>query len=209
MVIYNVPFYPNTKDDTHCVQACFKSILKYFLNKNFSFKELDKLTKKAKGKGTWFFPMYLELSKIGFDVREIYEFDYVKYLSEGKNYLYKNFPKVKVEWYLKNSNLLDVKDYIRSALKVIKHENRKASLTDFERLFSDGYLVVSDINYFALQRKPGYASHAVVIYGFDRDNFYLHDPGLPPRKSLKVRKKLFQKAGGDNLSAFKLVSDLP
>lgn len=204
MVRYKVPFYPNTKDDTHCVQACFRSILKYFLHKDFSFKELDKMTKKTKGKGTWFFPMYLELNKLGFDIREIYEFDYQRLLEEGENYLYKTFPKKQVEWYLNNSNLMDVKDYIKDALKVIERENRKASLKDFEDLLSKGYLLISDVNYYALQQKPGYGSHAVVVYGYEADNFYLHDPGLPPKESLKVSKKLLQEAGGDNLSAFKL-----
>lgn len=204
MIKYDVPFFANTKDNTHCVQACFKSILKFFIpDRDFSFNELDQMTKKAEGKGTWFIPMYLELKKMGFDIREIYNFDYERFYKEGEKYLRKVFNSEQVDWYLAKSNLLDVKDYIPQFLDSIKPELRKANIDDFEDLLSVGYLIISDVNYYAIQGKAGYASHAVVVFGFDKDNFYLHDPGLPPRENLKVSKKLFQRAGGNNLSAFR------
>ena len=94
--------------------------------------------------------------------------------------------------------------YIPAALKVIHQENRKATVKDFEELHSQGYLLISDVNYYALRQESGYSSHAVLMYGFDNKQFYLHDPELPPKKGLQVNKKIFQEAGGDNLSAFKL-----
>lgn len=40
-----VPFYPNTPDQTHCVQAGIKIVLKSFLpDRDFSMEELEKLT---------------------------------------------------------------------------------------------------------------------------------------------------------------------
>jgi len=205
MIKYNVPFFANTKDNTHCVQACFKSILKFFLpERAFSFAELGRMSKKSEGKGTWWFPMYLELKKMRFDIKEISNFDYEKYYKEGKKYLQEIYTNEQTNWYLEKSNLLDVKKYIPEFLVLVKPEVRKATNEDFERLLSEGYLLISDVNYYAIQGKVGYGSHAVVVFGFDEENFYLHDPGLPPRENLKVSKKLFQKAGGDNLSAFKL-----
>lgn len=164
------------------------------------------MSKKVEGKGTWFIPMYLELKKMGFDILEIYNFDYQRFYKEGEKYLRKVLNRKQADWYLVKSNLLAVKNYIPEFLDSIKPALRKATIKDFEELLSQGYLIISDINYYAIQGKDGYASHAVVIFGFDDENFYLHDPGLPPRKNLKVNKKLFQKAGGDNLSAFKLTN---
>ncbi len=205
MIKYDVPFYSNTKDNTHCVQACFKSILKFFLpGRNFSFKTLDQMSKKAEGKGTWFIPMYIELKNLGFDILEIYDFDYQRFYKEGEKYLRKVLSEEQVDWYLAKSNLLAVKNSLPEFLDLIKPALRKATIKDFEELLSQGYLIISDVNYYAIQEKPGYASHAVVVFGFDDENLYLHDPGLPPRKNVNVSKKLFQKAGGDNLSAFKL-----
>lgn len=33
--------------------------------------------------------------------------------------------------------------------------------------------------------------HYVLMTGFDKDSIYVHDPGLPGRKDLRVRKKEF------------------
>ena len=50
----NIPFFANSADNTHCVQAAFDTILKTFLlERDFSIYELDELTKKASGKATW------------------------------------------------------------------------------------------------------------------------------------------------------------
>lgn len=54
MVNKNIPFYSNTSDDTHCLQACLKMLLKYFYpNEEYSWEELDKLTGKKEGMWTW------------------------------------------------------------------------------------------------------------------------------------------------------------
>ncbi len=205
MILNKVPFYANTEDNTHCVQACFKSVLRFFIpNRDFSFDELDQLSKKSEGKGTWWFPMYLELKKMGFDIKEISNFDYEKYYKEGEKYLKEIYTKEQGRWYLEKSNLLDVKKYIPEFLVLVKSVVRKANNNDFERLLSSRYLIISDVNYYAIRGKVGYGSHSVVVFGFDDEYFYLHDPGLPPRENLKVSKKLFQRGGGDNLLGFKL-----
>jgi len=45
-----VPFYPNTEDNTHCLQACLKMVLKYFIQeKEYSYEDLDRVTAKVPG----------------------------------------------------------------------------------------------------------------------------------------------------------------
>ena len=52
MIIRNVPFFPNTADNTHCLQAVLKMILKYFEpQKDYSFEELNILSDKAPKSG--------------------------------------------------------------------------------------------------------------------------------------------------------------
>lgn len=208
MILYNFPmnvlFYANSADNTHCVQACLKSILKFFLpDKEFSFKQLDQMTRKIEDKGTWFFTIFPDLIKQGFDIVQIENFDYLRFYQEGKAYLYQALPQHRADWYFNNSNLMAVKDDIKDSFKNVNLQVRPATLKDFEGLLSQGYLIITDINYHALMEEPGYDSHSVVIYAFDDKHFFLHNPGLPPRSNVKVTKELLKKAGADNLTAFK------
>ena len=46
----SVPFYSNTKDNTHCFQAVIKMIAEtYWPDKSYSWDELDVLTQKKEG----------------------------------------------------------------------------------------------------------------------------------------------------------------
>lgn len=70
MYMKNVPFFANTPDDTHCVQASFRIILKYFLpERDFSYDQLDKMSRYRLGKSTWWPPMLLELQKLDLEVK--------------------------------------------------------------------------------------------------------------------------------------------
>lgn len=76
-----VPFFANTVDNTHCVQACFRMALKYFLPElDFNFGKLDAMTHKVEKKGTWWFPGLVELKKLGIQSKMICAFDYKRYL---------------------------------------------------------------------------------------------------------------------------------
>lgn len=199
-----VPFFANTTDDTHCVQAAFRMVLKHFLpDKNFTFKDLDKMTKKQQGKGTWFLPMHIALTKIGFAIHDIETFNYQQFYKQGNAYVKERFSKEQADWYLKNSNLLAVKQSIPEYLKIVKHEIREATLHDFETFLDQGYLLMTDINGDALNHWKGYTSHAVVIYGHSKQYFYIHDPGNPPHKTMKISKKRLIRIGANNLSAYK------
>ena len=71
-----IPFYANLKDDNHCLQACFKMVLKYYFPKrNYSFKELDKVSQHISGKWTWQGAFLLVLYKMGFEIVNIDAFD--------------------------------------------------------------------------------------------------------------------------------------
>lgn len=91
-----IPFYANTKDDTHCYQAAFRSVLKYFYSsKQFTWKQLDLLTGKKKGLWTWPMVGLMNLKEMGLEVISINIFDYQQFADHGGSYLLKLYGEEK------------------------------------------------------------------------------------------------------------------
>ena len=84
---YDIPFYSNTEDDTHCFQAVIKMVLKFFWpDKEFTWAELDKITAKVEGLWTWQMAGLLWLDANGFEVKDIEAFDYDQFIKKGGDY---------------------------------------------------------------------------------------------------------------------------
>jgi hypothetical protein len=191
----DVPFYANTGDGTHCVQACLMTMLKYFLpEKDYTYEEMDEFTYKQKGKGTWWFPFVLKLKKMGLQVVDVSAFDLAEFYKSGEKYLRATHRVEVADWILEKSNLLEVKKYITEFLEKVDFRNRTATLEELKELLNDGWLVGIDLNSRALNEKEGYSSHMVIIFSFENGIFTLHDPGLPPKANRKVSEKLLTKA---------------
>jgi len=206
-----VPFYSNTPDDTHCFQAVIRMVLKYFLpDQEYSWKQLEKMTAKKKGLWTWPMQGLMNLKKIGFDVVNMEDFDYGRLSKEGNSYLIEKFGKEVGKSQIKHSDIPQERKIAKEFVKVFGSETKLPTITDIKKLLRKGYLVVCNVNFKALDGKSGYSGHSVLLFGFDRENLYLHDPGLPPRKNRKVPIKRFIKAWAypstreKNLHAFKI-----
>lgn len=197
MKLAKVPFYKNSKDDFHCVQACLKSVLKIcFPNKNFSFNYLDKVTMHKRNKLTWDFAMLLFLLKMGFDVVYITKFDYKKFARQGDKYL-RFFWRDDVYQYQKKYS--DLKQERSLATKLVKNKKvsfskRPARFSDLKRLFKNKYLVMVSINPFVLDGEDEYGSHMVLVTNITKKFIYFHDPGNPPRPNRKASIRKFWKA---------------
>jgi hypothetical protein len=190
-----IPFFSNTKDATHCVQAAFRSMLKYFLpDREFSWAELDELSKKEEGKGTWWFPLLLEIQKFGLEIIDVSPFDLGRYYEEGEEYLIATQPPEVVGFMLHKSNLTKVKQYIPKFLEAVDFQNRTATLEELKKLVSSGWLVGVDLNSRTLNKKEGYSSHMVTVFGCKDGYVIFHDPGLPPCPRRVVSEKLFLQA---------------
>jgi len=69
-MILKVPFYANTSGDgNQCYQVAMQSAIKYYLDKDVSVDELDKLTGRRNGKMTWTSQLVPPLYDFGLDVR--------------------------------------------------------------------------------------------------------------------------------------------
>jgi ABC-type bacteriocin/lantibiotic exporter with double-glycine peptidase domain len=208
MIKLDVPhFVDNTKDKMRCVQACLKMILKYFLpQRDFNWKQLDRITHKVPKKGTWWFAFYPELLELGFEVATYRKAEYFRnLLRKGLKYLYEVHPKRVAEWYLAHSNIKNVMYLIPIVLKKFRFSSRRASLKDVTKCLRAGYLLIADVNARTIHKKSGFASHAVVVTGFDRNNIYINDPANEIGKNMSVPRETFLKAWHDrSLVAFRL-----
>ncbi len=188
-------FYGNTKDDTHCYQACIRIVLKaIFPKKEFSFEELDKLTNKPKGKWTWYPASLVSLDNMGLTVKLYSMFNYKRFSIEGEKYLYDSFSKDDADIIIKNSDVSSaVKDTKKMLKKGIFHK-KSMNFKDVENFFKKDYFIILWVNSRLLNRFNGFVGHFVVLIGFDKNYVYIHDPGRPPRPNRKVLKKHFLKA---------------
>lgn len=212
MIIKNVPFFSNTPDDTHCVQAAFRMVLKYFFSKKtFNWEKMDQLTGKKKGLWTWPMIGLMNLKKMGFDVLHFTLFDYEKFAKLGDAYLRElnndnNVTKAQTEHSDLDYERKNALDYSKSKI----HKKILPTLEDVKDFLEKGYLLICNVNSKTLSQKEGYIGHSVVIFGYDEKNLYIHDPGLPPLKNRKVSYQIFSKAWEytnpkqKNIRAFKL-----
>lgn len=185
------PFIPNSKDDMHCVNAVFRMVYKYYIGKDFTWKELDKLTKTIPGKATWTFIGEMEFAKRGIEVTNIEPVDYEQLYQEGVTYLTNIVGKDTADYYLQKSNIASVLKYIPEYLSYVHHETRRATIDEIINLLKAGNLIGAEVNSTILNDKPGFSLHFVLLYDFDGKHIILHDPGLPPIKARHVSLKEF------------------
>jgi hypothetical protein len=195
MIKFGVPFYSNTPDDTHCFQASIRSVLKYFLpRKEFGWAKLDKMTAKKKGLWTWPTQGLLTLKKMGFDIVDMEDFDYSAFIQEGGEYLIEKYGEEVAKEQIKNSDIAQEKRLAREFVKVFGNQSKLPGIKDIKNFLDKGYLVICNVNAYALDSENGFAGHFVVVIGYNEGSLYLHDPGSPPRKDRKVSFKRFIEA---------------
>ena len=117
------PFIPNSKDNLHCVNAVFRMIYKHFLDQNFTWKEIDKLTKAIPGKVNWTFIGETDLAKKGLKVKNIEPLDYQKLYDEGVDYFRKTLGEETSDYYINRSNIASIIKYIPDFIDHVDHDH--------------------------------------------------------------------------------------
>lgn len=211
--IKNLPFYPNTSDDTHCFQAGLKMILKHFIpEKDFTFEELDKISMKRDRLWTWPMAALIWIQENGFEIINIENFDYGSFIQNGGQYLIEEFGEEMGNAQIKNSDIEQERKLSKLFLDKIKTQKAVPQKEDIIKLTDKGYVVAVNVNSRVLNGKDGYSGHFVVIKGYDDKNFILNDPGLPGKENRLVSFDIFEKAWAypsekvKNIMAFKLIS---
>lgn len=194
----DVPFYANREDDMSCTLAVYRSILRYFTGKEYSWQEVEQLSGFQNGIAAWTVQIWTNLAKQGFDICMVENFDYASYLQKGMDYLQTIYKPEEIDWLLKHSNLANIKPFIPEFLKTIQHEQRTPQLSDIDAMLKDKYLVTVQVNSRALNDQPGYVAHMVLVTQHDDAGYTAHDPGLPPQANRHIsRDQLWRAMGGD------------
>lgn len=197
----DVPFYANTDNNMRCMLACYRSILKYFTDREYSWDELDELTGFRENKAAWTIEALVKLHKQGFEIKLIEPFDYRRYLAEGESYLPEVLTPTQAEWQLQHSNIREMKQFIPEFLEQIDYTCSMPTLADIDALLENGFLVTVVLDSRTLNDEQGYVAHMVLIYDRDGDVYMVHDPGLPPRPSRRVTRDRLWKAMGQGHAA--------
>ena len=207
----DVPFYANTPDATHCFQAALRMVLKCFRPaEDYSWAELDAITAKEAGVGTWPFAGLTWLHDQGFDVRNIELMDNRRFALEGRSYLVEFLGEELVAATPLVPDLSLEQAAAAKFVETVHCETRIPSFEDLGRLLADGYLVICNVNSRTLNEREGYSGHFVVVKSCDANELVLHDPGPPPTPRRRVIRGVFEKAWAypteraKNIAAIKL-----
>lgn len=180
------------------MQVTMKSVLKYFLNKDFSLEELDKLTGRKENLSTWTTQGVAVLHDLGLKVKYYSKSDLKPFL-EGEPFIRKHFGK-DAEKILKSTDIPVLLESIKIVLKYNIFEIKKLSFKDIENHIKQGHILVILIDNNKIVGKEGfYQGHFVVVTGFDDENIFYHDSGPKnPEANKKVKKKVFEEAMNAN-----------
>jgi hypothetical protein len=197
------PYYKNRPDNMSCALACYRSALEHLTGKKYSWKELEAITGFKKGRAAWTVGVWAYLAERGFTIRMVEAFDYERYAKEGQSYLKTFLTPEDLEWYLKHTDLLDIKPLIPKFLKTVKHMKHSPQLSDIDTMLRQGFMVVPTLNSRILNNQSGYLKHAILIYDKKDDYYIAHDPGLTnaqPGRHIPATKLFTAMGGPDNTS---------
>jgi len=201
-MILKIPFYENTGDGNQCMQVAMKSVIKHFLNKDFSLEELDTLTNRKEKFWTYTVQIVSVLYDLGLEVK-LYSKEDLEPFLEGEPFMRKHFGK-DADKILKLTDIPAVIDAIKRLLDYNIFEKKVLSVHNMESHIKKGHVPLVLIDYNKIVRKDdSYQGHFVVLTGFDEEYMYYHESGpkdAEPNK--KVKKKFFEEAinanGTDN-----------
>lgn len=174
------PFYKNP-DGNSCMAACIRMGAEFFTGVAPELGEIDRLTRRRKGEGTWPHGTYQALRGLGLEI-EAYEpaMDYGAFAVEPVDYMkqtYADKPEF-LRWLLVTHDLnaaaADVRELLGDKLIVRRDVPDMVMVRNY---LERGWLVIPNVDINALQDvDAGPEGHAVLVFGADDKSVRLHDP---------------------------------
>ena len=209
----SIPFSGNP-DNTHCFQCVLKMIREHdFPDQGLTWEELDEFTGKKPGLWTWATRGLVGMKELGYEVINWRKFDYQRFAEFGGEYLIERYGPEKGQAQIEHCELSYEMENAGQLGAVVQTRQSLPTWEDMGTLVNQDYLIVCNVNSKALNRKPGYSGHFVLIYEVNDESVEMHDPGPPPQESRRVLRDNFIKAWEypssieRNLMAFKFIGE--
>jgi hypothetical protein len=199
-----VPFYPNHPNGMYCVLAVYRSLFDYFFDEKVTFETLEKKARAEQGKAVWHLILDIELAKRGVRIVNIETIDYWRLYKEKEIYLKNLYDTQTAEYYLTESNIINLYDIIPKYLEHVTHVTKEPTVDDIDNLLAKGYIIGAEINSRILNNKPGFSLHYVLIQKGNEGAYVVHDPGLPPIENRIVSRDELEKSLANEITGFKL-----
>jgi hypothetical protein len=199
----SVPFVANP-DATHCYQAALKMVLGRFRpERDDSWAELDRVTGKVEGQGTWPFAGLTWLHEQGLTLENVELTDNRRFAAEGRAYVAEVAGREFADSLDGGGDLSWVQTQAAVFVEKVRCEVRTPTVDDIRGAVAAGGLVICNVNSRALNGREGYLGHFVVVKGFDEESLIVHDPGPPGQANRKIRLEQFEQAWASPSSAVK------
>lgn len=193
-----VPFVANTDDDTHCLQAAYMSIAKYFdPNFSVSMDEWAQLTGYEEGLGTWANAGLVWFAQHGYEVKHYEVFDFDAFMKSPKQYMIALHGEMAGTWGYEHTNVPAETERMQQLLSLGLVEQREPTIADITSFLDNGWLVRVVINAHRLAGEEEYVGHAITITSYSDTHVTFHDPGLPPMPNRTVPWEEFEAAWSD------------
>ncbi len=194
-MLLKVPFYKNDAEGIQCLQVAMQIVLKYYLNKEYSLKELDKLTGRKKGFWTWTPQIITVLFDLGLD-SIYYSKTPLEPFLKGESFIREHFGQKDAEEMIKNSDIPVIVESIKKTLDYSLFQTKDLQIADLEKALDNNQLpmVMIDYNKLILKDEP-YSGHFIVLTGYDAENIFYHESGprdIEPNR--KISKEDFLRA---------------
>ena len=175
------PYVANPTDHT-CRQSVYQMILQHFLpEQTWGLEQANDICGAEDGKWTWRYHGFIELSKLGFQVKSYSLMDVEKLLENPRDYLASFLGTEGMEANYANCNmervLADAKTYLELPTTRAEEIHRAFTIEDMQNSIQEGALICCWVNQCALEGKEGFYGHKVLVYGVDDENVHIHNPG--------------------------------
>lgn len=197
--VLDVPLFENSPEDVHCVQAVLQMILKYYFpGRLYTLEYLDKVTHHFPGGWTWDTAVFQFLLTLGFEIKVFSRFDFEAFAVGGVRYLEKMWDAETLRLQSINADLVFeqslARDFWLTPHPNFSYTKRCASKEDFEKMFSDGFLLAPSVNAYALENEEGFCSHYILITGLTKEQVIFNDVDPPATKNACVSWEQFEHA---------------
>lgn len=172
--LLSIPFYPNTWDGSQCMQVTMKCVIEYFLHRDISLEELDRLTGRKQHLWTRTSQAVTVLYDLWLELKYYSSCDLVPFL-EGEPYIRRHFGD-DAEKILKHTDLPIVLQSIEHLLNYNLFEIKVPPLHEIEDDITQGHVPIALIDHHQISwAKGSYQWHFIVVTGFDDEYIFYHE----------------------------------